>query len=58
MGSRENRTEPCQHFKAERTAAPTEGRQLPDGHWQYREQFHCPDCGKVFTEIHDQTVTR
>jgi len=41
----------CQHLKAEQVGA-TQARQLPDGRWQYRTPYHCPDCGADFTEQH------
>ena len=50
MKPRQKSTEPCRHFRAERTGT-TEARRIPRG-WQYSTSYHCPDCGAHFIETH------
>ena len=45
----------CAHFEAVQVGVIC-GVQLRGGHWLYEVPYHCPACGRRFTEMHRQTL--
>jgi len=47
----------CAHLKAV-IDGTIQARQLADRSWRYLTPFRCDDCGRKWSEVHDQTMPR